>query len=284
MIETSFRDTDDERTIAFLLAIMKRLRTPVTGCPWDLEQSFDSLVPHTLEEAYEVTDAITRNDMEALKEELGDLLFQVVFHARLGEESGAFDFGDVVQGISRKMIRRHPNIFAHTPTEDAEAQSRLWEEIKEQERRAKGDTGDTAEKGSVLSGVAAALPALTRARKLQDRAARVGFDWEKATDVLDKLHEEIAEVRAEIDAGSAHDRLEDEVGDVLFACANLARKLKVDPESALRRANRKFERRFHHIEHALESQGKKPEQSSLEEMEALWKEAKLLEHKNSVKG
>lgn len=253
-----------------LLNIMARLRDPKDGCPWDLQQTFDSIAPHTLEEAYEVADAIEQGDMAALKDELGDLLFQVVFYAQIAREAGQFDFSDIVQAISDKMVRRHPHIFGDARIESAEAQTIAWEATKEQERRAKAK--DRAP--SVLDGVAPALPALTRALKLQKRAGRVGFDWPDAAQVVDKIHEEIAEVQHEIDQGAPHDRLEDEIGDLLFACANLARKLDVDPERALRRGNAKFEQRFHYIERELAKAGRRPEEASLEEMEALWVDAK----------
>lgn len=275
MRDLSFVDENDDRDILFLLAIMECLRTPETGCPWDLEQTFATIAPHTLEEAYEVVDAIEQQDMDALKDELGDLLFQVVFYARLGQEKGFFDFGDIVQAINQKMIRRHPNIFSQRPTEDSQTQNRLWEEIKEKERQEKKDQ---TQQESILSGIASSLPALTRAKKLQERAARVGFDWETPTLVLEKVLEEIDEIRVEIETQGSHDRLEDEMGDVLFACTNLARKLKIDPESALRRSNTKFERRFHHIEQTLGARGCSLHNASLVEMEALWEDAKHMEN------
>ena len=252
-----------------LLAIMAALRTPDTGCPWDLQQSFDSIAPYTLEEAYEVADAIARRDFPALRDELGDLLLQVVYHARMAEEAGHFAFADVARGIADKMVRRHPNVFAGQAVADAEAQSLAWEATKAAERARGGETG-------VLAGVAAALPALARAEKLTRRAARVGFDWPTAQAVLDKLDEELAELRAELPAADP-DRLEDELGDMLFVMANLARKLGIDPEVALRRANRKFVRRFGTIEARLAAEGRRPEQASLAEMEAHWQAAKALE-------
>ena len=252
-----------------LLDIMAALRTPGSGCPWDLVQTYDTIAPYTLEEAYEVADAIQRRDFPALKDELGDLLLQVVYHARMAEEEGRFAFADVARGIADKMVRRHPNVFADAPVADAAAQTAAWETAKAAERAQGGETG-------ALAGVALALPALTRAAKLTRRAARVGFDWPDAPAVLEKLDEEIAELRAELPAADP-DRLEDEVGDLLFVLANLARKLEVDPEAALRRANQKFARRFGTIEAALAAQGRRPDQATLAEMEAHWQDAKRAE-------
>lgn len=246
-----------------LLDVMARLRDPRAGCPWDLEQSFATIAPHTIEEAYEVVEAIEAGDMAALKDELGDLLFQVVFYAQMAREDGAFDFDGVAAGIVDKMIRRHPHVFAEADIDDSAAQTRAWEEQKERERRAKGHD-------SALAGVSVALPALTRALKLQNRAARVGFDWPDVPPVLDKIAEEVDEVRREMDDGADPARLEDEVGDLLFACVNLARKLGVDPEGALRRGNRKFERRFQAVERALADRGRSAREASLEEMDTLW--------------
>lgn len=262
-------DEDAAAATTRLLAVMAALRTPVTGCPWDLEQSFDTIAPYTLEEAYEVADAIARKDYLALKDELGDLLLQVVYHARMAEEAGHFTYAEVARGIADKMVRRHPNVFGDQPVADAAAQVQAWEASKAAERGAKGETG-------VLEGVALALPALTRAEKLTKRAARVGFDWPDAEAVLDKLEEEAGELRAEL-PGADPDRIEDELGDMLFVMANLARKLKTDPEAALRRANAKFARRFGFIESALAAQGRTPAQASLAEMEALWLAAKAQE-------
>lgn len=250
-----------------LLKVMARLRDPEFGCPWDREQDFDTIVPYTIEEAYEVADAISRNDMPDLRDELGDLLFQVVFHSRMAEEAGEFSFADVVEGIVEKMVRRHPHVFADEEVADAEAQTRAWEEHKAKERQAKG------QHHSLLDGVTLGLPALSRAQKLQKRAARAGFDWPEVAGVLDKISEELEEVRAEIDAGD-QSALEAEIGDLLFACVNLARYSGVEPESALRRTNEKFERRFRYIEQALSRVGKDIEQCPLEEMDALWNEAK----------
>jgi len=255
-----------------LLAVMARLRDSDGGCPWDLVQDFASIAPYTIEEAYEVADAIERDDMTALKEELGDLLLQVVFHARMAEENGVFDFSDVAKTISDKMVRRHPHVFGELAIEGAAAQSRAWEDIKAAERAEKADgNGDG---NGLLPNVPLALPASTRAEKLQKRAARVGFDWPEVAQVFDKIDEEITEIKREIQNGSGQDRLQDELGDLLFAVVNLGRHLGVDPERALRGTNRKFERRFHIIE---ETFGPGLEAASLEEMEAAWLAAKEME-------
>jgi ATP diphosphatase len=257
------KELEPSRDIAVLLEVMKRLRD---GCPWDKVQTFDTIAPYTIEEAYEVASAIADKDMKALPGELGDLLFQVVFHARMAEEEGFFDFGAVVEAVTAKMIRRHPHVFGDEQAKhDAASQKDFWEKLKESERIASGQT-------SLLDDVASALPALTRAEKLQRRASTIGFDWNNAHLVLDKLAEEAKEI---LDAPSQAER-EEEVGDLLFVVANLARHLKVDPEAALRAANAKFTRRFHHIEAALAAKGVKPGDASLEEMEALWQEAKGL--------
>jgi len=253
-----------------LLQIMSRLRDPVAGCPWDLEQSFASIAPHTLEEAYEVVEAIESGDMTALKDELGDLLLQIVFYAQIAEEKGTFDFEGIAAGIVDKMLRRHPHVFGTAVIADAAAQSHAWEAQKAAERADRDNAG-------TLDGVSVALPALSRAVKLQSRAARVGFDWPVAAQILTKLAEEIGELQAEMVEPIDRARLQDEMGDILFVCANLARKLDIDPEAALRQGNRKFERRFRHIESALAGQGRGPSESSLEEMEALWQDAKALE-------
>jgi MazG family protein len=255
-----------------LIAIMAWLRHPERGCPWDREQDFASIAPYTIEEAYEVADAINRRDMPDLREELGDLLLQVVYHARMAEEEGAFAFRDVAIAISRKMVDRHPHVFGSQSVPDAAAQTAAWEATKATERAAKAKPD-----ASALDGVALALPALLRAEKLQKRAAQVGFDWGAPGPVIDKIEEEIGEVRAEIAAGASADRLRDEIGDVLFAVANLARHLSIDPEAALRATNDKFTRRFRHIERRLKAQGRSPEVASLAEMEALWVEAKRAE-------
>ncbi len=260
------------RSIDRLLDIMARLRDPKTGCPWDLEQSFATIAPYTIEEAYEVAEAIDQGDMPALKDELGDLLFQVVFYAQMAKEQGDFNFDAIADSIADKMIRRHPHVFEQADGRDAAGQTVAWEETKAQERAAKAQI-----EPGVLSGVARTLPPMTRALKLQKRAARVGFDWAEAVTILDKLAEEAEEIAHEIKVGAPHDRLEDEMGDVLFVCVNLARKLNIDPEQALKRANTKFERRFGHIESELKAQGRSPETASLDEMEALWQSAKGLE-------
>lgn len=260
------------RPIDHLLSIMATLRDPQRGCAWDREQTFATIAPYTVEEAYEVADAIDHGDMAALKDELGDLLFQVVFHAQMASEAQAFAFDDVAHAIADKMIRRHPHVFGDADIRDAETQTVAWEATKADERAAKGHD-------SVLDGVARSLPPMTRALKLQNRAARVGFDWAEPADVLAKIAEEVDEIKHEIDIGSGHERLEDEMGDVLFACVNLARKLKIDPEIALKRANAKFDRRFRHVETELRGTGRAPEQATLEEMEALWVDAKMKERK-----
>lgn len=254
-----------------LLTIMARLRHPETGCPWDVEQTFASIAPHTVEEAYEVLDAVENGTMEDLREELGDLLLHVVFHARMAEEAGHFAFADVATAIAEKLIRRHPHIFASATTADSAGVAQAWEALKAEERAAKA--GEKPH--SVLDGISTALPAITRALKLQGRAARVGFDWSEARDILGKIEEELDEVRVEFNAPSpAPDRLEDEIGDLLFSVVNLARKAGIDPESALRRTNRKFDRRFRFLEQALVAAGRSVEAASLEEMEALWQQAK----------
>jgi nucleoside triphosphate diphosphatase len=264
-----------------LLEIMAALRTPKTGCPWDLEQDFRSIAPYTIEEAYEVADAIEREDLVDLKDELGDLLLQVVFHARMAEERGAFGFADVVDAITRKLIRRHPHVFGEARDLAADDVKVLWETIKRQEKaeraaaRAAGDL-DVSQETGLLSAVPATLPALSRAHKLTARAAKVGFDWPEARQVIEKVREELGEVEDAMASGDG-DRMEDEIGDLLFAVTNLARHLRVDPESALRRTNLKFERRFRTIETTLEAQGRSPLDASLDEMERLWIAAKAAE-------
>jgi nucleoside triphosphate diphosphatase len=266
------------RDIRGLIDIMAALRDPVSGCPWDVQQTFASIAPFTLEEAYEVVDAIERGTAEDLREELGDLLLQVVFHARMAEEAGLFDFGGVVEAITAKLVRRHPHVFGDARTLSSDDVKALWGRIKADEKRAKLASSATsgqpqAAKSSALDGIPLALPALSRAMKLQEKAGKVGFDWNDVAAVLDKIREEIAEVEAEIDEGSAQ-ALSGEVGDLLFAAVNLARHLKVDPEAALRGASAKFERRFAHIESRLAEAGRTPENASLDEMEQLWSEAK----------
>jgi nucleoside triphosphate diphosphatase len=258
-----------EAELRRLLDIMAALRDPASGCPWDKEQTFESIAPYTIEEAYEVADAIAARDFSALPDELGDLLFQVVYHARMAEEAGLFGFADVTKQISDKMIRRHPHVFGDAAARDAAAQTAAWEAQKTAERAARQQTG-------TLAGVPVALPALTRAVKLTNRAARVGFDWPDAEQVLEKLDEEIQELKAELsDADPA--RLTDEVGDLLFVLANLARKLKLDPETCLRHANDKFSRRFKAMESMFEAQGKSLGELSLDEMEAGWRQVKVRE-------
>lgn len=268
--------TASSNPIDRLLDIMRRLRDPKSGCPWDVEQSFATIAPYTIEEAYEVADAVASGDLEALREELGDLLLQVVYHAQMADEIGAFDFAGVAAGIADKMVARHPHVFGDIEVADAAAQRHAWEAQKERERRRKAEAGGRTP--GVLDDVPLALPALMRAEKLQKRAARVGFDWPEAAQVLDKIEEEIAELRAELASGAGSDRLEDELGDLLFAAANLARHLNIDPEAALRRTNRKFEVRFRRIEALLAAAGRTPAEASLDEMEALWQRAKAEEH------
>lgn len=261
---------DPSAGIYRLLEIMRRLRDPETGCPWDIEQDFATIAPYTIEEAYEVADAIEREAWDELKGELGDLLFQSVFHAQMAAEKGLFSFDDVANTMSDKMIDRHPHVFGdQSRDKSAEQQTRDWEAIKAAERAEKAQTG-------ALDGVAIGLPALLRAYKLQKRAARVGFDWPDTGDVLDKITEEAAELAEARDTLSA-DQIEDEFGDLLFVITNLGRHLGVDPEAALRRTNAKFTRRFGYVETALKDLGKRPEDSSLAEMDALWDEAKMAE-------
>ena len=267
------RETLPNEPVAGLLAVMAWLRDREHGCPWDLDQTFQTIAPYTIEEAYEVADAIERQDMTALKEELGDLLLQVVYHAQMAAERQAFNFSDVVRAIADKMIDRHPHVFADAKVANADAQTLSWEARKAAERAAK-QGGDHSALGT-LDGVARALPALLRAEKLQKRAARVGFDWPDKAPVLAKIAEELGELRAEIDARpSDPEKISDELGDVLFAVANLARHCKVDPEAALRSTNDKFERRFRYIERELRRQGRPLADATLQEMEALWQEAK----------
>ncbi|HEX6001668.1 MAG TPA: nucleoside triphosphate pyrophosphohydrolase [Hyphomicrobiaceae bacterium] len=310
--------TEPRKRIEDLLAVMVALRTPGTGCPWDLEQTFATIAPYTIEEAYEVADAIERSDLDHLKEELGDLLLQVVYHARMAEEQGAFAFADVVEAITTKMIRRHPHVFG-TPEQRASGVTPgFWERIKAEERAAKAAASPSpcssrgegrgegqgqaesfplgpaphpnplpasGERGSVLDGVPLGLPALTRAVKLQNKAARVGFDWPSLAPVFDKMREELAELEEAIAMASdppglalSHQvKIEEELGDLLFVVTNAARHLQLDPETALRSANAKFTRRFHAIEAKLAAQERTPAQSSLEEMDRLWDEAKAEE-------
>jgi nucleoside triphosphate diphosphatase len=270
------------RDISRLLEIMAALRTPGSGCPWDLEQDFATIAPYTIEEAYEVADAIARSDLDDLRDELGDLLLQVAFHARMAQERNAFDFGDVVQTITEKLIRRHPHVFGGAGKLSADAVEGLWDRIKAQEKAARSARGQAAGAGAegrsqgALAGVPVTLPALTRALKLQAKASKVGFDWNDPLAALKKIREEADEIAADIQRGK---RVEAalEVGDLLFAVVNLARHLDADPEAMLRATNGKFERRFAAIEHSLAALGKSPEQASLAEMDALWDAAKAAE-------
>ncbi len=281
-----------KKTIADLIEVMAALRTPKTGCPWDLEQDFRSIAPYTLEEAYEVADAIERDNLADLKEELGDLLLQVVYHARMAEEQSVFDFDDVADVITKKMIRRHPHVFGSEAERAAGAQDGWWDRIKEEERAEKGQVQRSSkvqdEDARLLASVPVGLPALTRARKLQSKAAKVGFDWPSLAPVFEKMKEELTELEGAAlpldprgDGFSVSDaqagKIAEELGDVLFVIANVARHLKVDPEQALRAANQKFCRRFAFIEDELRRQGKTLEQSDLTEMDRLWDEAKARE-------
>jgi ATP diphosphatase len=267
------------RDISRLLDIMAQLRTPVTGCPWDLEQDFSTIAPYTVEEAYEVADAIARNDLPDLCDELGDLLLQVVFHARMAEEQGAFAFGDVVEAITRKMIRRHPHVFAdkdgNLTSSDVKG---AWDRIKAEEKaeRAARNPAAVAERSSLLASIKAGQPALAQAMQLQRKASSVGFDWNDPRAVLDKIREEADEIEAALDRGDRRE-VADETGDLMFALVNLARHVHADPELALRRTNAKFERRFAYIERALSAKGRSLEDASLTEMDALWNEAKTKE-------
>ena len=270
------------RDIVRLIETMAALRTPGTGCPWDLAQDFSTIAPYTIEEAYEVADAIERGDFDDLRDELGDLLLQVVFHARMAEEAGLFAFADVVQAITEKLVRRHPHVFGDAGSLDTEAVNALWDRIKAQEKAERAvrraiDPQSVRERGSgALAGVPVTLPALTRALKLQDKAGKVGFDWNDPLAVLAKIREEADEIAAELASGKTRAARE-EVGDLLFAVVNLARHLGADPEAALRATNQKFERRFGYIERVLAAAGKTPEQSTLVEMDELWNAAKRSE-------
>ena len=273
------------RNIADLIEIMARLRTPGTGCPWDLAQDFSSIAPYTIEEAYEVADAVERGDLDDLKDELGDLLLQVVFHSRMAEEMGRFEFADVVEAITAKMIRRHPHIFADGQARDAAQVKLRWNDIKAEEKaeraRSRG-ASESSDDAGLLADVPITLPPLSRAVKLQKRAGEVGFDWNDPRAVLAKIREEIDELESELASPApTADRIEDELGDLLFAVANLAHHLAVDPETALRRTNAKFVRRFRHIETRLAAAGQEIGETSLDAMEALWTEAKRLESTRS---
>lgn len=289
---TQTPDPDRESyTLADLKTLMARLRDPETGCPWDLEQTFQSILPHTLEEAHEVADAIEREDYPHLKDELGDLLFQIIFYSQIGTEQGLFDFDAVVDNLVRKLLRRHPHVFPdgtlasridpdNRPDQDAIARS--WEQIKAAERALRDDPAD-AGPASRLDDIPGALPAMVRAEKLQRRAARHGFDWPDIGPVFAKLEEELGELREAwseaLENPDKRDALEDELGDLMFVCVNLARFLKVNPDTALRRTNRKFEIRFRAIEAALAEQGRELEQESLEALDAIWQSVKGVENK-----
>jgi nucleoside triphosphate diphosphatase len=273
-------NSEQRYVLADLLTVMQRLRDPGRGCPWDLQQSFASIAPHTLEECYELVDAIERGDAPQIREELGDVLFQVIFYAQLGREQDQFNFDDLVHGLVNKLLRRHPHVFpngeleigdsrAESETTAVEQVNRNWERIKQEERAAKQQTG-------VLDDVPLALPALSRAAKLQKRAARVGFDWTDWRDIVAKIDEEQQELIEAIASGD-REKITEELGDLLFSGVNLARFLDIDPEAALRACNRKFERRFGFIERALAERGRRPEQASLAEMDALWAAAKAAE-------
>ncbi len=273
--------TGTDNTISKLITIMSRLRDPDGGCPWDIEQNFSTIAPYTIEEAYEVAEAIEAGDMPHLKDELGDLLFQVIFHARMAQEKGYFDFNDVVDSICDKMIRRHPHVFAGAEYRNAEEQTKAWEAQKALERKKRNHNS------SVLDGVTSGLPALSRAIKLQNRAARVGFDWPDTSQVLDKLNEEMAELSQELvlarKGADNHDKISEEFGDMMFVYANLARHLNIDPESALRSANNKFEKRFKQVELLASDQDKSLEDMNLEELDGLWDQVKKQEKIDSKK-
>ncbi|AJY48284.1 nucleoside triphosphate pyrophosphohydrolase [Martelella endophytica] len=274
---------EPSRDIARLIEIMAALRTPETGCPWDLKQDFESIKPYTIEEAYEVADAIERRDFDDLCDELGDLLLQVVFHARMAEEEGLFSFDDVVHAVTSKMIRRHPHVFARNDADTPEAVKLQWDAIKRQEkadraeRRARAGVTEDFKAGH-LGSVQRSFPALTEALKLQEHAARVGFDWSEAEPILDKFEEEIGELREALQTGNKAE-IADELGDLIFAAVNLGRHTGTDPEQALRGTNTKFRRRFNHIEESLKASGDTLEAATLERMEALWQDAKAIERK-----
>ena len=258
-----------------LLAVMSRLRDPKTGCPWDVEQTFETIAPYTIEEAYEVREAISNNDYDNLKDELGDLLLQIVFHSKIAEESKLFCFEDVVQNICTKMIERHPHVFADAKIETVNEQLESWEDIKAKERENRSES--QSEPLSALGGVSVAYPALLRAEKLQKRAARVGFDWKKIEPVLNKLDEEVSELNEVLNGNCDKLRLEEELGDILFTCVNIARHINVDPETALHKANKKFIQRFQHVETLLKEEiNKKPENADLADLEERWTRAKQI--------
>ena len=264
------------RDISRLIEIMAALRTPGTGCPWDLQQDFVSITPYTIEEAYEVADAIARGDMEDLTDELGDLLLQVVFHAQMAAEAGAFDFGDVVQAITAKLVRRHPHVFGHARGLSALEVKQVWGDIKQAEKTARAARRGAEPPKSLLADIPVALPGLTRAVKLQAKAGKVGFDWNDPFAVLAKIREETGEIETALRGGNRAE-IADEIGDALFALANLARHADVDPEACIRGTNAKFERRFGHIEAVMAARGKSLGGATLDELEGLWQEAKLLE-------
>jgi ATP diphosphatase len=279
ILNEAFRPLKPSRDIARLIDIMAALRTPKTGCPWDLEQNFGTIAPYTIEEAYEVADAITRGDLDDLRDELGDLLLQVVFHARMAQEQDTFDFGDVVQAITEKLVRRHPHVFGDARHLTPDQVKGLWSKIKAEEkaeREARHRKAGTPLPSGTLADVAAGLPTLGRALQLQAKAGTVGFDWNDPKAVLDKIAEETAEIASVIDDIGSEEAAE-EIGDLMFAVVNLARHLKVNPDTALRAANAKFERRFASIEKALAAKGKTPREATLAEMDALWNDAKAAE-------
>jgi ATP diphosphatase len=272
---------EPSKDISRLIEIMAALRNPVTGCPWDIEQDFESIKPYTIEEAYEVADAIERKDMDDLCDELGDLLLQVVFHARMAEEAGEFSFGDVVEAITRKMIRRHPHVFARSDADTPDAVKKQWDEIKQAEKRERSERrarrGISEDfKAGFLGSVQRSFPALTEALKLQERAAKVGFDWSAPEPILDKIEEEVDELRVALREGDKS-KVGDELGDLIFAVVNIGRHVKADPEQALRGTNTKFRRRFNHIETVLDAEGESLEAASLERMEEIWQAAKAIE-------
>ncbi|MBY3091321.1 nucleoside triphosphate pyrophosphohydrolase [Rhizobium laguerreae] len=272
---------EPSKDISRLIEIMAALRHPETGCPWDIEQNFETIKPYTIEEAYEVSDAIERGDMDDLCDELGDLLLQVVFHARMAEEAGEFSFGDVVNAITAKMIRRHPHVFARSAADTPDAVKRQWDEIKQAEKRERAERrsrrGITEDFNSgFLGSVQRSFPALTEALKLQERAAKVGFDWSAPEPILDKIEEEIGELRVALREGDQA-KVSDELGDLIFAVVNIGRHVKADPEQAVRGTNTKFRRRFSHIEQVLEAEGETLEDATLERMEEIWQAAKSIE-------
>ena len=277
---TNAPPSDNSSALEKLLEVMERLREPDTGCPWDIKQTPETIAPYTIEEAYEVADAIASGDTDQLKDELGDLLFQVVFYAQMYKEQGYFSFDDVANTITNKMLQRHPHVFGSAKKRSAQSQTVAWEDQKAQERKTRAQKSGTS--SNALEGVARALPALMRAQKLQKRAAREGFDWSELSPVIAKIREELSEVEAEIEVRGSHQRLKDEIGDLIFASVNLSRHVGVDAEDALREANTKFERRFRHVENALNSEGKSLKDASLDEMEFHWSDAKSKEQMGNL--